>query len=104
MLTIDSDGRAQPKHWPDPALFCLLIEDKVWQHLGLTLKEFLALEAAGSYTRDTRPEVVALMELLCTGAWTISLASANLFSSMGPTLVPSPREGQQPAPSVQLSA
>jgi hypothetical protein len=104
MLTIDGDAGMRPQILPDLALFSLLMEDKVWQHLGLTLDEFLALETAGSYTGDTRPEVVALMELLCTGVWKISRAATHLFPTLGPTLVPSPRESSLPAPRVQLSA
>jgi hypothetical protein len=72
MFPIVGDASTRPDRLPDLSRFDVLVEDKVWQHLGLTLKEFLAQEAEGAYADDRRPEVVALMNLMCTGAWQVA--------------------------------
>lgn len=50
---------------PDPSL----VDDKAWQHLGITGQEFRRLWSAGTYEGDPRPEVQALDRLMRTGQW-----------------------------------
>ena len=50
---------------PDPSL----VDDKAWQHLGITGQEFRRLWFAGVYDADPRPEVQALDRLMRTGQW-----------------------------------
>ena len=58
MFPVVGDASTGPDRLPDLSRFDVLVEDKVWQHLGLTLKEFLAQEAEGAHADDRRPEVV----------------------------------------------
>ena len=104
MLPVCCGAGARPKHFPDLAVFCLLVEDKVWQHVGLTLEEFLALEAAGAYAGDGRPEVVALTNLLSTGVWTVPSGTARRVPNGSPAPVPSPLDGPRLRPSLTGSA
>jgi hypothetical protein len=48
-----------------------LVDDKAWQHLGITGQEFRRLWYAGAYVDDDRPEVHALDRLMRTGLWQI---------------------------------
>jgi hypothetical protein len=46
-----------------------LTENKVWEHMGLTLPEFLALHTSGAFMGEKRPDVCELLNLLATGKW-----------------------------------
>jgi hypothetical protein len=45
------------------------LEDRAWQHLGLTGEEFKRRWYAGAYREDLRPAVVALDTFMRTGEW-----------------------------------
>lgn len=100
MFPIVGDASTQP----DLSPFNVLVEDKVWQHLGLTLKEFLAQEAEGAYADDRRPEVVALMNLMRTGAWQGAGRSPGQVSGTTLAVIPSARRSPRPVADVALTA
>ena len=54
---------------PDHGSEASLVDDKAWQHLGITGQEFRHLWYAGTFTDDARPEVQALDRLMRTGRW-----------------------------------
>jgi hypothetical protein len=47
----------------------ILVDDKAWQHLGVTGQVFRRLWYAGTYKDDPRPAVQALDRLMRTGEW-----------------------------------
>ena len=100
MFPIVGDASTQPAL----SLFNVLVEDKVWQHLGLTRKEFLAQQAEGANVADRRPEVVAVMNLMRTGAWQVAGRSPRQGSGTTVAVIlpacPSPR----PVADVALTA
>jgi hypothetical protein len=49
--------------------FRLLVDEKAWQHLGLTGEEFRRRWYAGEYDHDLREEVRALDQLMRSGQW-----------------------------------
>ena len=53
-------------------LFTALVDDKAWQHLGVTGDEFRRQWYAGKYTDDPRLEVQALDHLMRTGVWRLT--------------------------------
>ncbi|HEY4993835.1 MAG TPA: hypothetical protein VII33_17315 [Nakamurella sp.] len=104
MFPIVGDASIQPDRLPDLSPFDVLVEDKVWQHLGLTLEEFLAQEAEGAYAGDRRPEVVALMNLMCTGAWQVAGRTARHVSGTTLSVIPSARQSPRLVAGVALTA
>jgi len=58
---------------PDPGsvhrAFADLVDDKAWQHLGVTGEEFRRMWYAGEFAQDTRPAAAALDRLMRTGEW-----------------------------------
>ena len=104
MFTIVGDASTRPDRLPGLSPFNVLVEDKVWQHLGLTLKEFLAQEAEGAYADDGRPEVVALMNLMCTGAWQVAGRTARQVPGTTLAVIPSARQSPRPVTGVALTA
>jgi hypothetical protein len=54
----------------DESAFYTLLDDKSWQHLGLTAEEFKRGWYAGEYRDDPRPQIVALDHYMRTGEWT----------------------------------
>lgn len=55
-----------PDRWQQ---FDELLNDKAWQHLGITGQEFVRRWYAGQYKQDDRDQVRALNELMQTGEW-----------------------------------
>ena len=53
----------------DTKPFRQLIDDKAWEHLGLTGDEFRRKWYAGAYRDDPRDEVAALNHLMLYGWW-----------------------------------
>ena len=51
--------------------FTALIDDKAWQHLGVTGTEFRRQWYAGLYRDDPRSEVQALNRLMSSGHWLV---------------------------------
>ena len=47
----------------------MLVDDKAWQHLGLTGEEFRRAWYAGAFATDPRAEVEAIDALMRTGYW-----------------------------------
>jgi hypothetical protein len=45
------------------------VDDKAWQHLGITGEEFRQLWYAGAFKLDAEPAVLALDRLMRTGEW-----------------------------------
>jgi hypothetical protein len=61
---------SEPEHeWIPSVAFGDLLDDKAWQHLGLTGEEFRRRWYAGEFSQDSRPAVLALDELMRTGEW-----------------------------------
>ena len=46
-----------------------LLDDKSWEHLGITGQEFRRRWYAGEYRSDSRPVIIALDHLMRTGHW-----------------------------------
>ena len=46
-----------------------LLADKAWEYLGITGEEFRRRWYAREYVTDSRPEVLALDQLMRTGIW-----------------------------------
>jgi hypothetical protein len=67
---MSSEGERRPAE-PGYQQFDDLLEDKAWQHLGLTGQEFVRSWCEGRYADDPRPEVAALIKLMHSGVWTL---------------------------------
>ena len=48
-----------------------LIDEKAWEHLGITGQEFRRAWYSGRYRNDPRPEVAALDHYMRTGRWEV---------------------------------
>ena len=70
---------------PDPAApdnaFTRLVDEKAWQHLGLTGDEFRRQWYAGAFRSDPRPYVRALDALMRTGHWEVSPKVARYLTN-----------------------
>ncbi len=54
---------------PHESAFANLLDEKAWQHLGLTGEEFKRRWYAGDFRDDKRASVIALDGFMRTGTW-----------------------------------
>jgi hypothetical protein len=65
---VGESGDERTSAAPESAFYALL-DEKAWEHLGLTAEEFKRRWYAGQYRDDPRPQIRALDQFMRTGDW-----------------------------------